>query len=286
MTGNDRMIAAPTLSEGDFRSIASIVRSETGIVLGEAKRGLVVSRLSRRLRELRLPDFAAYRALIEGPNGARERRELISAMTTNVTAFFREEHHFRHLAETVLPPLLDVARSGGRIRLWSAGCSTGEEPYSLAITLLELCPDALRHDILILATDIDPAVVARSRDGMYAESQMGGLSASRRARYFRKEPAGTHWRCTEELQALIRFEELNLHAPWPFSGRFDAILCRNVTIYFDGPTQARLWERLAGALTPQGHLYVGHSERIEGPAADLFVPLGHTRYRRAAPHSQ
>lgn len=282
MTGQHRMLGAPILTEGDFRSIAAIVRSETGIVLGEAKKGLVVSRLSRRLRDLRLPDFAAYRALIEGPAGGRERRALISAMTTNVTAFFREDHHFRHLADTVLPPLLAAARGGGRVRLWSAGCSTGEEPYSLAITLLELCPEAARHDILILATDIDPAVVDRARDGVYAEAQMGGLSPARRARHFRNNEAGAHWRASADLQALIRFEELNLHAPWPFSGRFDAILCRNVTIYFDAPTQARLWERLAVALTPEGHLYVGHSERIEGPAADLFVPLGQTRYRRAA----
>lgn len=283
MMGDDRMIGAPTLTEGDFRSIAAIVRSETGIVLGEAKKGLVVSRLSRRLRDLRLPDFAAYRALIEGPNGTRERRALISAMTTNVTAFFREDHHFRHLADTVLPPLMAAARAGGRIRLWSAGCSSGEEPYSLAITLLELCPDAARHDILILASDIDPAVVARAREGVYADGQLSGLSPGRRARFFRKDDTGDRWRVTPDLQNLIRFEELNLHAPWPFSGRFDAILCRNVTIYFDSATQGRLWERMAGALTPEGHLYIGHSERIEGAAADLFLPLGQTRYRRAAP---
>ncbi|HSF64615.1 MAG TPA: protein-glutamate O-methyltransferase [Paracoccaceae bacterium] len=278
-------MGAPDLTEGDFRSIAAIVRSETGIVLGQAKKGLVVSRLSRRLRDLRLPDFAAYRALIEGPTGARERRALISAMTTNVTAFFREDHHFRHLADTVLPPLLAAARAGGRVRLWSAGCSTGEEPYSLAITLLELCPEAARHDILILATDIDPAVLDRARAGTYAEAQLAGLSPARRARFLHKEGAAGPWRVSGDLQELIRFEELNLHATWPFAGRFDAILCRNVTIYFDAPTQARLWERLAGALTAEGHLYIGHSERIEGPAADHFLPLGQTRYRRAAPRA-
>lgn len=275
------MLDAPPLSDQDFRSIATILRSETGIVLGEAKRVLVVSRLSRRLRVLRLPDFAAYRTLIEGPAGSRERRALISAMTTNVTAFFREEHHFRDLAERILPPLLAAARSGGRLRLWSAGCSSGEEPCSLAMTILELCPEAARHDILILATDIDPAVLDRARAGRYGEAQLSGLSPARRARFLRRDDAAGDWRILPEVQALIRYEELNLHAPWPFTGRFDAILCRNVTIYFDTTTQARLWERLAAALRPGGHLFIGHSERIEGPALGLFQPLGQTRYRRA-----
>lgn len=266
----------------DFRAIAAMLRADAGIDLPAAKATLAYSRLAKRLRILGLRSFREYCALISSPDGAAERGHMLSALTTNVTRFFREPHHFEHLKSHVLPPLLEQARRGGRVRLWSAACSTGQEPYSLALTLLALAPDAATLDVRILATDIDPAVLARARRGHYGEAELAPVPQDLRHRWFMPAGPGA-WSVARELRRLVAFRTLNLSGgTWPMRGRFQAVLCRNVVIYFDDATQAALWQRLASLIEPDGHLYIGHSERLMGPAARAFESAGLTTYRRRA----
>ncbi|RNF33323.1 CheR family methyltransferase [Paracoccus methylarcula] len=271
-------IAEPVLSDSQFLKLAEIVRQDSGIVLTTAKRGLMVARLNRRLRALRLPDYQAYCDRLEGMDGPAERRHLMSAITTNVTAFFREAHHFRSLATEILPPLAAKAKAGRRLRLWSAACSSGEEAYSIAITLLETFPDAARHDVRILASDIDPGMIARAAAGRYARDGLRPVGVRRLQRFFTRD--GESCTVRDELRGIMRFAELNLHDPWPFSGRFDVIFCRNAVIYFETGARQRLWQRFARQIAPGGYLFIGHCERLDGPAADLFEPAGATCYRR------
>ena len=273
-----QILETPVLSDRHFDKLARIVRQDSGIVLTMAKRSLLEARLNRRLRSLSLPDYDAYCRQLEGSDGISERRHLLSAVTTNVTAFFREAHHFDALATEILPPLIVAARAGERIRLWSAACSSGEEACSIAMTLLELFPDAARHDLRILATDIDPRMVARAETGRYAAQAVYPLGAKRLLRFFQRD--GDEYLTVPELRAIIRFAELNLHDNWPFSGQFNLIFCRNAVIYFDAPARRRLWCRFARQIVLGGELFIGHSERLDGPAAELFDPVGTTRFRR------
>jgi len=266
-------------TEGDFRKIAAMVHGDAGIALPDTKATLVYSRLAKRLRVLGLSSFKDYCALVGGKDGLDERQKMLAALTTNVTRFFREPHHFEDLANKVLPPLLQRARGGGRVRLWSAACSSGQEPYSAAMTLLSLMPNAGDFDIKILATDIDPNMVVDGRNGVYSENLLAGVSAEHRRRWTTTEPSGAV-RMADELRALVTFNELNLIGDWPMKGRFDVIFCRNVAIYFEDDTQARLWSRFAPLLQPGGTLYIGHSERVAGPAVALLNPDGVTTYRK------
>ena len=261
----------------DFREIAAMLYADAGIYLQESKATLVYSRLVKRLRKLNLENFQDYCQLVASPQGAAERLEMLSALTTNVTRFFREPHHFDHLRAQVLPPMLEAARRGGRVRLWSAACSTGQEPYSIALTLLSLEPNAASLDVKILATDIDPRVVAEAQRGVYPESALAEVPADLRRRYF--EPTQQGWQAVEAMRRLIAFRTLNLNADWPMAGKFGAIFCRNVVIYFDEPTQQAVWSRFADKLEPNGWLYIGHSERVTGPATARFVSEGVTAYR-------
>ena len=267
-------------TEADFVAIARRAQTDFGLHLTAAKKDLVYSRLAKRLRLLGLGDFAAYCRFIESPAGVAERIEMLSALTTNVTHFFREEHHFQTLRNSVLPPLIEAARSGRRVRIWSAGCSAGQEPYSLAFTLLDLCPDASRLDIRILATDVDPAIANRAKDGIYSADEIQSLPDRMRDRHLVAAPKGM-FAIGEQPRQLIRFGVLNLIQDWPFSGSFDVIFCRNVAIYFDKPTQARLWKRFSDVLAPGGTLCIGHSERLGGPAVACFEPVGVTTYRKS-----
>ncbi|HEY3797996.1 MAG TPA: protein-glutamate O-methyltransferase [Caulobacteraceae bacterium] len=265
------------LTEKDFRQIAAMLHGDAGIALPESKATLVYSRLAKRLRALGLTSFRDYCELVAGERGLDERQKMLAALTTNVTRFFREPHHFDHLRTTVLPPLLDAARDGARVRLWSAACSTGQEPYSAAMTLLELAPEAGRYDIRILATDIDPNVVAEGRRGEYTDDTVAPVPQELRRRWM--DRTGDGWRMGEAARGLVTFLELNLIGEWPMRGRFDAIFCRNVVIYFEDDTQSRIWSRLTAQLAPAGHLYIGHSERVIGPAADALRLVGTTTYR-------
>lgn len=262
----------------DFRSIAAILRQDTGITLGEMKAPLVYSRLVRRVRELGLENFQAYCAIVADAAG-EERQRMTAALTTNVTRFFREPHHFEHLKTHVLPPLIEAARKGGRVRLWSAGCSSGEEPYSMALTLLSLMPDAERHDIKILAIDLDTEVLERGRAGRYSSAAIEAVPTELREAWFTHDPenGGLAWRAGSSMRNLVAFRQLNLMSEWPMSRPFHAIFCRNTVIYFAEEVQQGIWSRFAGACEPGGYLYIGHSERVSG--CDSFKPAGLTTYR-------
>jgi chemotaxis protein methyltransferase CheR len=268
----------------DFRCLAGMLHADAGISLAESKATLLYSRLARRLRALGLSDFQQYCELLADPAAKEERGRMLAALTTNVTRFFREPHHFEHLQGKVLPPLLAAARRGGRVRIWSAACSNGQEPYTVALTILALMPEAAKHDVRVLATDIDPNMLAEGRAGQYSAEALEPVPTAQRQRWF--HPAGTgQWEVADELKRLVTFREVNLIGAWPMRGPFDAILCRNVMIYFAEDTQATVWHRFTPLLPPGGHLYIGHSERLNGPAAECFETVGITTYRRRAPRA-
>ncbi|MGH6997997.1 MAG: CheR family methyltransferase [Phenylobacterium sp.] len=263
-------------TEDDFKKIANILHSHAGIALAEGKAALVYSRLAKRLRSLGMRSFREYCSLVEGQQGVDERQAMMAALTTNVTRYFREPHHFDHLRDVVMPKLAETARRGGRVRLWSAACSNGQEPYSMAITVLSALPEAANLDVKILATDIDPNMIAEGKAGVYREDSVAPVPLELRRKWFKK--AGPGWEVADELRELVAFRELNLIGDWPMKGKFDVIFCRNVVIYFDEPTQERIWSRFAPALVPGGTLYIGHSERVSGPATSQFETTGLTTY--------
>jgi chemotaxis protein methyltransferase CheR len=284
-----RRQSEPNLIEGefaftahDFRLIADLLYEQAGITLSESKATLVYSRLAKRLRTTGLASFGDYCALVASPEGVDERSQMLNALTTNVTRFFREPHHFDHLRDQVLAPRLDALRAGGRMRLWSAACSTGQEPYSMALTVLSALPDAADLDVKILATDIDSKVVAQAREARYTADLVEPIPADLRNRWMERDPADPRqWRVGAAARALVTFGTLNLIGPWPVKGPFEAIFCRNVVIYFDEPTQNKIWSRFAPLLGAGGRLYIGHSERVAGPAATSYASDGLTVYRRA-----
>lgn len=267
--------AETPLTAEDFLAIASRVRKSSGIVLTDAKRELVYSRLRRRLRALGLDSFATYRALLDGPEGDIEQVQMINAITTNLTGFYREAHHFEFLGDSLLPGL---PRSLRRLRIWSAGCSSGEEPYTIAMTLLRAMPDLARWDARILATDIDTEMVATGKAGRYAAERGEAIPPDMRRAHVRQLESDTI-EMAPELKALVAFRQLNLLGAWPMTGKFDIIFCRNVVIYFDKPTQRALFDRFADLLVPDGHLFIGHSETLHN-VTDRFRHLGRTIHRR------
>lgn len=251
-------------TDADFRRIAAMLREDSGIHLAPSKATLVYARLAKRLRQLGLESFQDYCRLLGDAEGVEERARMMSALTTNLTRFFREPHHFDHLKTTVLEPMASAVRNGARLRIWSSACSTGEEPYSLALTVLSVMPDAARHDVRILATDIDPQVVARAQAGVYSGQAVAPIHAAMRDRWLVPVDQGgqREWSVGEEARSLISFRTLNLLADWPHRQRYQAIFCRNVVIYFEEETQNMLWEKFKNVMTPDGRLYVGHSERV------------------------
>ncbi len=266
----------------DFTSIARMLYDDAGIALSESKASLVYSRLAKRLRALGLESFREYCSFVAGTEGADERMNMLAALTTNVTRYFREPHHFEHLKTKVLPDLIEKAKARGRVRFWSAGCSTGQEPYTIALTVLDLLPQAADLDVRILATDIDPNVIATGRQAVYSDEAVQPVPPALRDRWMVRVKDGGRdaWGAGDEMRRLVAFRELNLMGHWPMKGTFDVIFCRNVVIYFDEATQARIWSRFAPLLNPGGRLYVGHSERVT--AMDKFENDGLTTYRLKA----
>lgn len=265
----------------DFEALRRLVKQITGINLSDQKRELVYGRLARRLRALELRSFAEYRDVL-AKDGGREIAQFCNAITTNLTAFFREPHHFDYLRDHVLAPLAAAGGPARRLRIWSAGCSTGEEPYSLAMTVLETLPDVRRWDVRILATDLDSDVLERGRRGVYAEDRLKNLTLQRRARFFteRRNRDGLCYEATQELKSLITFKQLNLMHLLPMRGPLDAIFCRNVVIYFDKDTQRDLFARVCQLQSPGNLLFLGHSESLF-KVSDDYTLIGKTVYRRA-----
>ncbi len=276
------------LSPPEFARIAEIAKREAGLALSAAKNSMISARIARRLRDTGIADFAAYVALLERGEGAAELRMLISALTTNVTHFFREDHHFRFLETEDLPRLVSEARAGRKVRIWSAGCATGQEPYSIAMSVLRRFPDAAAHDLRILATDIDETALARAVRGRYAPAQLDAVPLSDRRRFF-IDGHGGEMEVAAALRELVSFRPLNLVGAWPLQKSFDVIFCRNVVIYFDSMTQAALWPRFHRALHPGGLLFIGHSERLDATTSRRFSSVGVTSYRKlrdAARHEE
>lgn len=269
------------LTRRDLNEIAAMIYSDAGIALNDSKASLVYSRLSKHIRNLGLSGFRAYCQLVASPEGSAERREMLSHLTTNFTRFFRENHHFEHLRDEVLPGLIQRAKSGGRVRIWSAASSDGQEPYSIALTVFQAFPNVLDYDFKILATDIDPKILAIARQGAYDEQALETVSPAIRKQWFKEVEIGGRrkFQVDDRLKRLITYNELNLMAQWPFKGKFDVIFCRNVVIYFDEPTQMRIWTRFAELLPIGGHLYIGHSERVSGDSKNDFDNIGITTYR-------
>ncbi len=269
-------------TDGDFSFLRNLVSEHTGIALGDHKRQLVYGRLTRRLRQLHIANFSEYCRYVE-KNAGDEIGEIVNAITTNLTSFFRENHHFEHLAGTALPDCMAQNKTSRRLRIWSAGCSTGEEPYSIAMTLMESVPELTSWDARILATDIDSNVLARGASGVYPDERVREMDEKRARRWFRKGSGANAGkvRVNERLQTLINFRQLNLMETWPMRGPFDVIFCRNVVIYFDKPTQKELFNRYADLLAPNAYLYVGHSETLH-KICDRFKLIGRTIYQKVS----
>lgn len=267
------------LEDDDFRKISRLVTATTGIVIDNRKRAFIQGRLGRRLRTLGLENFSEYCRVLDGPDGEAERLVLVNAITTNHTSFFREPHHFEYLAETVLPAIVqNKTESGSRLRIWSAGCSTGEEPYTLAMIIADSKLPLASFDVRILATDLDTNVIAHATAGLYDEERAHTIPAKFRQRFVTEQPDGRASMNTV-LRSLITFKPLNLLHQWPMNGPFDIIFCRNVVIYFDKATQRNLFDRYADLLKTGGWLTVGHSESLQN-LTDRFELVGRTVYRK------
>lgn len=268
-------------TERDFERVRKLIYTRAGISLATCKQDLVYSRLARRLRVTGHRTFSEYLDALEAGSGGAEWESFTNALTTNLTAFFREAHHFDTLCEHLRrqPP-------GARILLWSCAASTGEEPYSMAITAAEAF-GTLNPPVSILATDIDTNVLSAGARGVYPLERVAGLAPERLRTYFRRGTGNNagYCRVADELRRMITFRQLNLQSPqWGLRGPFAAIFCRNVMIYFDKPTQGRLLQRFVPLLAVGGLLFTGHSETLFN-VAEHMEPAGRTAYRKRAPRS-
>lgn len=278
--GASALATSAELGIDAFRQIAAIMQAEARIHLVETKITLVHSRLARRLRAHGLSRFEDYVALVREDDA--ERQAMVVALTTNHTHFFREAHHFDHFRAKVLPTLQGRVRVGQPVRIWSAGCSSGEEVYSIAMCLAgdaQASANWLKQgDVKLLATDIAPHVVDAVKKATYSAATVEPIPLSYRTRWLR--PNGDDYTVTDELRALVTARVLNLFDAWPMRQSYDAIFCRNVMIYFDDQAKAELEARLVDMLAPGGHLYIGHSERMVGAAAQHMEAVGQTIYRK------
>ncbi|GMR16864.1 MAG: chemotaxis protein CheR [Gammaproteobacteria bacterium] len=267
-------------TDSDFNYIRNLVSDNTGIVLSDGKRDMVYSRLTRRIRELKLSNYKSYCDRLK-TGDEKELIALTNAITTNLTSFFREPHHFDFLKTTLLANL-KKNKTSRKLRIWSAGCSSGEEPYSIAMVVHEVFESVLTHwDIKILATDLDSDMVRKAELGIYAADRVTGIEQSRLNKFV-KNGSGENQgsvKISPRIQSLISFKGLNLMQHWPLKGMFDIIFCRNVVIYFDKPTQKVLFDRYADLMVENGHLFIGHSESLH-MVTDRFRLLGKTIYMK------
>ncbi|VAV90408.1 Chemotaxis protein methyltransferase CheR [hydrothermal vent metagenome] len=258
----------------DYKFLSALLHEKTGIVLAEKKKEMMYGRLVRRLRLLKLNSFKDYCTYLQGPSGEKELGFALNSITTNTTSFFREKHHFDFLREEILPPIRrEIDRNPGHhARIWSAGCSSGQEPYSIAMVMRDILGPRGTNS-RILATDLDTAIIDTARAGRYDE-KICQEACPKDAGHM----TGGQMEIRSELKNMITFKQLNLLHDWPMTGKFDVIFCRNVMIYFDQETQDNLVRRFADRLKDGGFLFVGHSESLLN-ATDIFANIGKTTYR-------
>jgi len=266
--------------QADFQAVSRIVYDAVGIVLPPGKALLVYSRLAPLVRQSGCVTFGNYVERIRADNV--ELNRAVAALTTNHTFFYREAHHFEYFERELRPELVERLTRRGQVRMWSAGCSSGEEVWSLGMTLFG--PDATagrsiaKTDLRILASDIAPHAIRRAEEAVYPVKDLKPVPGDLRRAWTAE--SGEEARISDLLRSLVRFRTLNLLGEWPFTGQFDVIFCRNVMIYFDNPTKERLVRHFVDVLAPGGTLCIGHSERVSGPAADYLQLVGPTIYRR------
>lgn len=263
------------MTERDFDEIADLALKHTGIVLGRHKANMVYGRIARRLRQLKYPTFADYLKYLR-EHFAEESTHFINLITTNLTSFYREPHHFDFLRDTVIPELKN--KKDKKIRIWSSGCSIGQEAYSIAFTMAE-AHLAASYDLKILATDLDSNVVKTGAEGVYPTDDLAEVSDEIVTKYFERNRDGNQVRVKGFIRNLVHFKRLNLLESWPMKGKFDVIFCRNVVIYFDRNTQKTLFNRYADNLSTGGYLIIGHSESLNG-LTDRFTSVGNTVYQK------
>lgn len=270
------------LTDKDFFYLSQLAGEIAGISLSSGKRELIYGRLAKRLRILDLNSFKEYCASLKEED-SEERTHFINAITTNVTSFFREDHHFEFMTDTLLPELIRMKSTDSqpRLRIWSAGCSSGKEAYSIAMVLKECIPDIERWDVKILATDLDSNILEVAKEAVFPKEHMQEIAPARRKKWLQMGRGDNQnsIRVADELKRLITFRKLNLTEKWPMSGPFDFIFCRNVTIYFDRDTRVDLLDRFAENLIDEGCLFVGHSESLFG-LTQRFNTVGRTIHRK------
>jgi len=269
-------------TEKDFQFLTQLVHEKTGISLNAEKRELVYGRLAKRLRELGLKSFDPYCELLKRDD-EHEVVQFINAITTNVTHFFREIHHFEFLESTLLPAIIKEKSTSyqPKLRIWSAGCSSGNEPYSIAMVLRECMTNLTRWDAKILATDLDSNILEVAKNGIYPAASLTTVSERRKKRWFKNGSGANEGivKISQDIKDLVSYKQLNLMDPWPMAGLFDFIFCRNVAIYFDNETREKIIDRFADRLTDNGYLFVGHSETLFG-VTSRFECVGKTIYRK------
>lgn len=273
------------ITEDEFQKFAELIYNQAGIRLKDTKKYLLKSRLNQRLQRLNISRFQNYYDRVLSDSTGREISYLLEAISTNVTSFFREPKHFDYLKNTVIPEILDGYNSSSEnsyIHFWSTACSTGQEPYSMAMDFADAVGDMHQYDFRILGTDISRKALRSARQGVYSKSEIADLDSSLRSRYFKEFDDGgeSKVRIKDFLRERLSFGRLNLtKTEYPFSRKFDAIFCRNVTIYFDEPVIQKLINRLEQYLKPNGYLFMGHSESLAGIDHDLEYEQA-TVYRR------
>ncbi|HNX25006.1 MAG TPA: protein-glutamate O-methyltransferase [Spirochaetota bacterium] len=273
------MISNYNLSDKDFHKLRDIIYDEAGIKLGDVKKILMQSRLIKRLRDLRLDNFTEYyEYLIQ--NYEKEKINFINSITTNKTDFFRENDHFEFMKSKILPDF--EKKKENELRIWSAGCSTGEEPYTIAITLFEYFNGKVPPEFLILATDIDTQVLEKAQEGNYSADHLADVEPKYLKNYFfdNSSEKGNFYKVKDQLKQVVYFRRLNLlQDDYPMKKKFDIIFCRNVIIYFDRETQKKLFENYHRYLKDDGYLLIGHSENITS-ITDKFSLTGRTIYKK------
>ncbi len=266
-------------SDDDFNFIAKLVFEKTGIHLAPHKKNMVYSRIAKRIRKLNFNSFSEYCTLISSKNDNGEMMDFINAVTTNLTHFFREIHHFKHLAEVAIPEIVRQNFNSKRLRIWSAGCSSGMEAYSIAMTLRSVLKDVDNWDAKILATDIDTNMLNKGTQGIYSDDEYENIPAKFREEFVSKDKINSTMIMSDKLKKLVTFKRMNFIENWPVKGPFDIVFCRNVVIYFQKDTQKIIFNNFANVMRQGSYLYIGHSENLTG-ISNKFQLIGKTIYKK------